>query len=351
MISFYPGPAQLEPGVRDFLLDAYDCGILSRNHRSSEFEQLMVDTKKTIFEKLSVPEEYTWAIASSATECWEIVGQSLIAESSIHLYNGAFGKKWADYTEKLSRRVNRVAFHIDQIPDSSIITNDDTICITSNETSNGTQLPVDFYIELRNLNKEKLICVDATSSLGGFHHDLSQGDVWFASVQKCFGLPSGMAIMLLSPHAVERAKKINERNHYNSLNWILDNMHKNQTPHTPNILDIYLLNSVLKNRRDIHQIDKELKKKHQTWNTWQSVHAEYIQFTTTNSQVRSITVQCFSLGSNSIANLIEDAENAGYQLGKGYGRWKDSTFRIANFPQHSLEQHKRLQGFLADYLA
>jgi phosphoserine aminotransferase len=30
------------------------------------------------------------------------------------------------------------------------------------------------------------------------------------------------------------------------------------------------------------------------------------------------------------------------ELGKGYGKWKDNTIRIANFPSHTLEDFSQL---------
>ena len=52
-------------------------------------------------EKLDIPKDYTIFFTSSATECWEILAQSLIVTRSFHIYNGAFGEKWYDYTLRL----------------------------------------------------------------------------------------------------------------------------------------------------------------------------------------------------------------------------------------------------------
>lgn len=62
-----------------------------------------------------------------------------------------------------------------------------------------------------------LIAIDATSWFGGVVFDWMLGDVWFASVQKCLGLPAGMGIMVCSPKALEKARKVNDILRYNSL--------------------------------------------------------------------------------------------------------------------------------------
>lgn len=40
MLNFYPGPSKVYPEVRQYLLDAYDEGILHAPHRSEQFVQM-----------------------------------------------------------------------------------------------------------------------------------------------------------------------------------------------------------------------------------------------------------------------------------------------------------------------
>jgi phosphoserine aminotransferase len=47
-----------------------------------------------------------------------------------------------------------------------------------------------------------------------------------------------------------------------------------------------------------------------------------------------------------IAQLKEGAKREGIVLGNGYGAWKDSTFRIANFPALTAEEINSLRNFL-----
>src|ERR1700749_4185545 len=101
MISFYPGPSKIYPEVADYLQDAVRDGVLSINHRSPEFAEISKNAILYLKEKLNIPEDYTVLYTSSATECWEIIAQSLIKRGSYHIYNGAFGEKWYKYTSKL----------------------------------------------------------------------------------------------------------------------------------------------------------------------------------------------------------------------------------------------------------
>ena len=99
--NFYPGPSKIYDQVADYAADAFKKGILSINHRSPVFEDLYRLTKDRLFSFLNVPKNYHLVFTSSATECWEIISQSLVEESSFHIYNGNFGKKWFEYAAKL----------------------------------------------------------------------------------------------------------------------------------------------------------------------------------------------------------------------------------------------------------
>ncbi|MFY7787723.1 MAG: aminotransferase class V-fold PLP-dependent enzyme, partial [Thermoflexibacteraceae bacterium] len=103
MISFYPGPSQLAPNIRQYLLDIYDSQLLSRNHRSSEFIHVIAQTTNLLREKLAIPTDYSIFFVSSATEAWEIIAQSLVKQqNSLHFFNGAFGEKWYKTTQQLT---------------------------------------------------------------------------------------------------------------------------------------------------------------------------------------------------------------------------------------------------------
>ncbi len=351
MISFYPGPSQVAQVTGEYMTEALESGILAMNHRSVPFMTLLAKTKKTIRKKLMVPEGYEIVFTSSATECWEIIAQSLTGELSYHIFNGAFGEKWFDYTRKLHSKAVGLKFD----PEDELSTanldfsgRSSVICLTQNETSNGTRISAGILESFRISFPEPLIAIDATSSMAGEFLDFSHADVWFASVQKCFGLPSGMGIMILSPRAVERAYEIGENNHYNSLPFILDNYRKNQTPYTPNILGIYLLYRTMKKRPSIIKVNDLLVKRSEQLEKTVSKQEEF-NFLIQNKSVRSITVAAMEGIPNTIKALKKDAIEQGILLGNGYGEWKETTFRIANFPAISPNEWKTLRKFLRAY--
>lgn len=345
MISFYPGPSQVYPQVAQYLQDAFDSGILSVNHRSGAAMELVRETYQLLHEKLDIPADYAIAFVSSATECWEIIAQSLTTRQSLHAYNGAFGQKWAEYTQKLGLNVVHQPFGLNEV--LSLTTEAETICLTQNETSNGTQVKNSTLRKIREAVPNALLAVDATSSMAGIAFDWTAADVWFASVQKCFGLPAGMGLLVYGPGAVERARTINERNHYNSLLFIDENVRKFQTHYTPNVLNIYLLKRVLEQVPPIQTVAAALQQRAQSLATFFEKETSW-QLLVANAAVRSDTVLAITGTIPQIEQIKQTAKARQITLGNGYGDWKETTFRIANFPAINDTDFTTLRAFLTE---
>ncbi len=335
MYTFNPGPAAVYPAVRQYLTDAFDEGWLSAPHRSEKVTSLVRQTVADLKTKLNVPQDYTVLFTSSATECWEILAQSLTPRRSFHLYNGDFGAKWLKYAQALQPASTGLAFGTDEVPDIATLPfaagETDLVCITQNETSTATQLREGFVLNLYNRLGGALLAVDATSSLGGLNLKFIKADIWFASVQKCFGLPAGLGVLILSPRAVAQARLVNDRKHYNSLPAMLVQMLNFQTNYTPNVLGIYLLGRVLADREPIKTVHQHLADRAQKLYDFFE-QATPLRPLITNLETRSTTV----IGLQGPAGVIEEikkkALEAGLYLGSGYGPLKNTTIRIANFP-------------------
>ncbi|MBA9075538.1 MULTISPECIES: aminotransferase class V-fold PLP-dependent enzyme [Rufibacter] len=334
MLNFYPGPSKVYPQIRDFMVMAYDEGLLSIPHRSERFVHMMRELVGLLRKKLNIPQDYYLFFTSSATECWEIITQSLTPHKSLHLYNGAFGEKWGQYARRLRPDCYSQSFGVNDVLDvPNIPVEDDTdvICVTQNETSNGTQVSMETLLKLQNQFKDPLLAVDATSSMAGLNLKFIRADIWFASVQKCFGLPAGMAVLVCSPRTVQRAKALNDKKHYNSLVFLYEKMLNYQTGHTPNVLNLYLMRQMLERLPLIKQVDQQLVKRSQELYSFFEELTE-VQLLVENPEVRSQTVLAVQGTGKQILEIKKNAAAQGITLGNGYGDWAKNTFRIANFP-------------------
>ncbi|GAB3341073.1 alanine--glyoxylate aminotransferase family protein [Marivirga atlantica] len=349
MLNFYPGPSKLDANISKYFQEAVAAGILERNHRSEAFEQLYADVVHQFQQKLQLPKSYQLLFISSATEVWEIIAQSFTKKGSLHFYNGAFGEKWFQYTQKLTANSKGLSFELNTLADfPQDVSNFDVLAFTHNETSNGTQLTNDFIAKVRSDYAKKLIAFDATSSTAGVALDWQKGDIWFASVQKCFGLPSGLGVLILSPKAIEQAENIGESNHYNSALFMLENAAKGQTHYTPNIANIYFLKRVLEDRESIEEVSAKISRR--SSKLYNAIGAlNNFELLIKNAEVRSDTVLCVKMQDERIDQLKSAAQKENIILGNGYGSLKSSTFRIANFPAIADDEFDQLLNFLRKF--
>jgi phosphoserine aminotransferase len=351
MISFYPGPSRVHDEIPGYVKDAHKLGMLSINHRSDDFVKMSEKTIRLLKQRLDIPKNYTVFYTTSATECWEIIAQSVITERSYHLYNGSFGQKWFDYTKRIRPLAEPMPFDVNEKLDPRKLIFDlkeGVICLTHNETSNGTQVSNAIIKGIKKNNPSYLLAVDATSSMAGVKLDFKAADIWYASVQKCFGLPAGLGLMICSPQAMERVAAVNEKNHYNSLTFMAEMMARWQTPFTPNVLGIYLLMRVLEDMPPIGTTHAKTVARYEAWTTFLKKR-KTIGHLVSDEAVQSHTVIPVRADAAVITRIKAQAKKAGFLLGEGYGTFKPETFRIANFPALKDREIKALMKFLETY--
>jgi phosphoserine aminotransferase len=351
MISFYPGPSRVHNEIPVYVKDAARLGIMSINHRSEEFVAMSKKTITLLKQRLNIPKSFTVFFVSSATECWEIIAQSWLTNKSYHVYNGAFGQKWFEYTLKINTGAIPKPFDRESnLPTDTLIFegSDNLICVTQNETSNGTQVSNTLLKTVKKNNPGHLLAIDATSSMGGIKLDFASADIWFASVQKCFGLPAGMAIMVCSPAAISRAKVINNTQYYNSVVFMNSMMEKWQTPFTPNVLAIYLLMRVLEKSKPISKVNDHIITRYKKWTSFIS-KSKSLRHLIKNKSVHSFTVLPIEGDPKTIANTKLMAKKKGFLLGEGYGDLKETTLRISNFPALKQAEIRSLEKFFTNH--
>ena len=351
MITFAPGPSKVYDSLPIYLNDAYQEGILSANHRSSAFMKLYQETEQLMRTKLHMPDDYKLLFTSSATENWEIISQSIVERASFHIYSGSFGKKWVEFAKHILPGTVGLKIEANQSIDVSSLQigeEFDLIAITQNETANASQVSMSVIEAIKAQFPEKMIAVDTTSSMAGIELDFSLADIWYASVQKCFGLPAGLGILILSQKAIEKSEKKGEKGRYNSLSFMLENANAYQTHYTPNVLGIYLLNRVLKDIPSIQQIDATLRSRMSQLENC-IAQTKTLRMLVDNAETRSTTVMGIAGAEGLITQVKKDAEKAGMQMGGGYGPLKPTSFRIANFPAITDEEFDALLEFLKKY--
>ena len=212
---FTVGPSQLNPRLEEFLGRAMEEDIGSISHRGERFQRLHTDLGNNLKKLFTVPEAYSVFYAGSATEFMERVIQNVSVKNTLHFTDGAFSKKFIEIAVKNGRDAISVPaggngagggmFSLQDVPADA---SPELVCVTHNETSNGTVVSRDFLDSLRARFPKALIALDIVSSAPVSDVDFSAADCIFFSVQKGFGLPAGLGVMFVSPAALEKARQI-----------------------------------------------------------------------------------------------------------------------------------------------
>jgi phosphoserine aminotransferase len=351
-VNFTPGPSQLFFTVSDHVKHAFKEGIPSLSHRSKQFEQISRETTGALRELLNIPANFHIFFTGSATEIWERIFQNLVEETSFHLVNGSFSKRFQEIGSQLNKNSQKIEVPAGQgfERDLSIPENTELIAVTHNETSTGVSVPLEWIHQLKEKNPNALLAIDAVSSLPYPAFDFSVVDTLFFSVQKGFGLPAGLGVWIVNDKCVSKfeyltSKKISTGSYHNIAS-LLSHANKHQTPETPNVLGIYLLGKVVADflRRGIDTIRRETDYKAAI-----IYHAleksEWMSPFVKEKEFRSKTVIVADCGQHT-EKVSAYLATKGLYAGDGYGPAKKTQLRFANFPAHSKEQFELLTDSL-----
>lgn len=348
-IFFTPGPSALYFTVEEHLKHASRAQVMEINHRSAQAEGYYDKAVSNLKNLMSIPEDYQVFYLSSATEIWERQLQNLVIEKSFHYCMGAFSNRFYDFAIKWGLNAKKSESNFGELPDTNpnlIPTDTELITLALNETSTGVSFPEADIYNIRKSHPEALIAVDGVSALPVLDLDFSKVDSVYFSVQKCFGLPAGLGVWIVSPRAIKKAEEKLALGHsigsYQALPNLLKNGLKHQTTFTANVLNIFLLAKVSGDmlEKGIDIIRREANYKAALLNHMVDGHAKLEHFVV-DKKLRSKTVTVANATENSSA-ILETLAKKGFILGNGYGSYKNKQIRIASFPTHSKEQMELL---------
>ncbi|MBI2659819.1 alanine--glyoxylate aminotransferase family protein [Candidatus Woesearchaeota archaeon] len=346
-IFFTPGPTQLYESVKSHIKEAIEKDICSISHRGSEFQSIFQGTVLSLKKLLGIPKNSHVFFVSSATEAMERIAENCIEKHSFHFVNGEFSKRLFEAVQELKKSPEKTEaepweefnFNV-RIPGYA-----ELICFTQNETSTGASVEMDRICQIKKENPEKLVAIDIVSSVPYADVDYSLVDCAFFSVQKGFGMPAGLGIIVANEKAIEKSRALLDKNlnigTYHNFISLLTSSQKSQTPETPNVLEIFLLGKIAEElgSKGIENIRKETEEKADAIYNFFDSHSSYKPFIK-NRSIRSKTVITINVDNSKEA--IKKLSEHGFIVGAGYKNYKDRQIRIANFPMHRIEDVKRL---------
>ncbi len=335
-ISFHPGPSYLHAFLKEAWLKGWDKGLYYIPHRGAAFHELYKKLYRLFQRKLGLPKGFALYFISSATEGWHIVARDLGAEGSLHWNVGSFSKRWYTYARQW-HEATLLPFSLKQLPAIDPKWEQGLFCLVYVETSTGFSIPVSYLVELRRRFPKRWIAIDATSALGGIQLPWHLADIWFASVQKCLGLPPGMAVMVVHPRLIKFIEKLPEQ-HYNSLSRLHKNFLRWEPTHTPPLMHYFLLYSVLMRIPGIKVFHRRLLyRKRWLWGYLSRYCEPLVPY-----KLHAITVQVWQMEAERLRALRGFCKRHQLFLGLGHGAFSRDTFRIANFPAIPWWHYKKL---------
>lgn len=339
-IYFTVGPAQLYPTVDEHMRTAIAEQIGSVSHRGDFFESMYFDTAQRLKDFLSIPKDYHIFFISSATEGMERTIQNCVEHESFHFINGVFSQKFFTMSQQHYKDAKSYVVDISKLRDYNNITvpkNAEVIAITQNETSNGWMFLERDITAIKKSHPNSLVAVDIVSSVPYVKLDFSYTDIAFFSVQKGFGLPAGLAVVIVSPQAFEKAQYMEKQKtligSYHTFPSLAKYARDGQTPETANVLGLYLFSKVLKDMQEngIDKIRQKIEKNaHKIYDAL-SIHTTLTPLIQVPEH-RSQTIMVAK--GTALSEIHQRAKKNNLVIGKGYGEFEDTQIRIGNFPAH-----------------
>ena len=309
-------------------------------HRDKEFAELYTRIIGKLNEFFQLPDSYKANITTSSGTLWfDIVGRSIAKAKVLACTNGAFSERFGEAIQACGKKVDFLkvewgkAVKPDMIAEKLDSGEYDTVVICHNETSTGVRNPIyEIGKMVRSSYPNVMFAIDSISGMVGDKTLPSEigCDVIFASTQKCFALPPGLAVGVVSSRVLERAKEVSYRGMYTDLVQIFDYYErKHQTPFTPNIPLLYALDKRMdllleETAEGVYQRHKAMAEYTQKW-----AKKHFALFAEPGYE--SVTVTCVenTLG-KSVKELNEKLAERHFMISNGYGKLAEKTFRIGH---------------------
>jgi len=347
---FIPGPVKVTDDVLQQLARP------TLGHRGKEYAQLHAETVDML-KKVLFTEQNVFLSTSSASGIWEAAIRNCVDFDEVVLCTccGAFSDKWADVARSCGRNVEELKVDWGQpttteMIDEKLATGQyAAVTLVYNETSTGLTNPIH---EISEMMKAKypnvLVFVDAVSGMVGLpmHFDELGWDVVFASVQKAFAIPPGLAVAAVSNRALEKSKNVPGRGYYFDFQQFAKAAEKSQTPTTPAIPHIMALNYQCKKlleegMENVWQRHKEMGDFVRAW-----AKANFDLLCDEKYASNTLTTVRNTRGINVAETISAIQAKHNTIFGNGYGKLKEQTFRIAHMGDITLDDLKELLAWI-----
>ena len=350
---FLPGPTEVLPEV----LAAQGRPMIG--HRGPETEALLgaVDQPLRAMFRTTRP---VMIATCSATGFMEAAIRCGVKKKVLCLVNGAFSQRFADIATACGKEVQVAKVEGGKTHEADDVrkllkeSGADAVTVVHSESATGALAPLAEISSVVREAGDVMMLVDGVTSVGG---SPVETDAWgldfvLTGSQKALALPPGLALGVASDRLLARARALPGRGIYLDLVAYDEQIRKNQTPYTPGVSLLYALHAQMgriiesggiEARWQRHDYMRALVER------WAEEHGVALGVSyLPRAGRRSWTVSCLKLehAEPTGSVIAKRMESRGFTIAPGYGKLKDSTFRIGHMGDHTVEELEVLLGEL-----
>lgn len=298
---------------------------------------------------------------SSASGLMEAAVRNGVVDGKVlSLVNGAFSGRFAKIAESCGFEVDRFEVewgHVhdpEQVADRLAGGGYDVVTLSQSETSTGALQDLEEIARVVGEREETLLLVDSVTGIGGLETRTDDWGIDFilTGSQKALALPPGLAFGVANDAMLERSAKAPAKGWYFDLVDLHDQIKQFQTPATPAISLLYALDFQLK-RISEEGLDRR-------WERHAAMQARTVEWVG-EMQERGLDVEIFAaeghrsptvscIATPEPGKVVSEMFARGWVVGGGYGKIKDSTFRIGHMGDHTMDELEVLLEEITDVM-
>jgi predicted phosphoserine aminotransferase len=349
---YIPGPTE----VREDVIEAMAQPMFG--HRMDRMTDLYTTIVEDTKDFLGTDNDVI-VLTASGTEFWEASTLNLVDDRMLVPTCGSFSERHANVAERLGKTVDRLEYEWGTAvkpEDVRAALEDadadyDVVTCVMNESSTGVRNPIEAIGDVVAEYPDTYFVVDAVSALGGDYVDIDAHDidVIFASTQKAFAMPPGLAVCVVSEDAYDRELDTDSASWYGGFQRCLDYYdRKGQTHSTPAIPIMLAYRTQMKRMLDEghEKRDRRHREMAEYTREWAREHFDLFPEAGYESQ----TVSCIenTQGIDVAATIDAVSEKYDMVFSNGYGSIGEETFRIGHMGEHDRESIEALTDAIED---
>ncbi|HUG33044.1 MAG TPA: alanine--glyoxylate aminotransferase family protein [Acidimicrobiia bacterium] len=351
---FLPGPTEVHPDV----LAAQSGPMIG--HRGTAIQDLFASIEAGLKDVFRTERPVIVSTSSASGLMEAAVRNGVIDRKVLSLVNGAFSDRFADIARSCGHRVERwevewgKAHRPEELEDRLAKDDYDAVTLSHSETSTGALQDLETIADVVGRHDDTLLLVDSVTGIGGVETETDAWGVDFilTGSQKALALPPGLSFGVANEAMLERSAKATAKGWYFDLVDLHDQIESHQTPATPAISLLYALDHQLgrisdETMKGRWQRHLDLQQRTFGWIDEMRDHGLTIEVFAEEGH-RSPTVTC--VATDLARPVVTEVADRGWVVGGGYGKLKESTFRIGHMGDHTLDELESLLEVLTDVM-